>query len=284
MTSDFSATRSWRIGSRFLGVLIWLVLAVVMLFPFYWGLVTSFKPPPELNAFPPIFWPKQFSAVQNYQAVLEEMPMGRFFWNSFYVAAISTLGVLFTSSLGGYIFEKFNFRGKEILFLGIVATMMVPFPVRVIPLYIVFRDLGLLDTLAGLYVGALMSAYGIFLMRQFMKGIPSQLLDAARIDGSSEFRTFSRIVLPLCKPALSALGIFHFMSEWDSFLWPLLVIDSVNHRTLPLGLASYRHGFGMLEWNKIMASAMLAMIPVLIVFLIGQRHFIEGITLTGIKE
>jgi multiple sugar transport system permease protein len=222
--------------------------------------------------------------MENYLAVLDEMPMGRFYWNSLYVATISTVAVLFTSSLGGYIFEKFRFPGKEILFVGIVATMMVPFPVRVIPLYIIFRDLGLLDTLAGLYVGALMSAYGIFLMRQFMKGIPGQLLDAARIDGSSEFRTFSQIVLPLCKPAMSALGIFHFMTEWDSFLWPLLVIDSVQRRTLPLGLAAYRHGFGMLEWHKIMASAMLAMIPVLIVFLIGQRQFIEGITLTGIKE
>jgi multiple sugar transport system permease protein len=283
MTSASMTVRQWRISSLVLAALLWLGFATVMLFPFYWSLVTSFKPPRELTAFPPIFWPREFSAIANYRQVLQEIPMGRFYLNSLYVASVSTVAVLFTSSLGGYVFEKFRFPAKEVLFLGIVATMMVPFPVRVIPLYLIFRDLGLLDTLAGLYVGALMSAYGVFLMRQFMKGIPSELLDAARIDGSSEFGIYARIVLPLCKPALSALGIFHFMSEWDSFLWPLLVIDSMVRRTLPLGIASYRHGFGMLEWNKIMASAMLAMIPVVIVFLIGQRQFIAGITLTGLK-
>jgi multiple sugar transport system permease protein len=283
MTVASLPVRFQRGGVQAIKVLGWIALAAVMLFPFYWGLVTSFKPPTELTAYPPIFWPREFSALANYRKVLDDIPMGRFFLNSLYVAAVSTAAVLFTSSLGGYIFEKFDFRAKEFLFMGIVATMMVPFPVRVIPVYLVFRELHLLDTLPGLYVGALMSAYGIFLMRQFMKGIPTELLQAARIDGSSEFAIYARIVLPLCKPALSALGIFHFMSEWNSFLWPLLVIDNVNRRTIPLGVASYRHGFGQLEWNKIMASAMMAMIPVVVVFLLGQKQFIEGITLTGLK-
>lgn len=283
MTVVSAPLRTLRWGSQAIKLFLWVALALVMLFPFYWGLVTSFKPATELTAFPPIFWPHQFSALPNYQKVLEDIPMARFFFNSIYVATVSTVAVLFTSSLGGYLFEKFDFKGKELLFMGIVATMMVPFPVRVIPVYLLFKELALLDTLPGLYVGALMSAYGIFLMRQFMKGIPTELLQAARIDGSSEFGIYARIVLPLCKPALSALAIFHFMSEWNSFLWPLLIIDNVNRRTIPLGIASYRHGFGMLEWNKIMASAMMAMIPVVLVFLLGQKQFIEGITLTGLK-
>jgi multiple sugar transport system permease protein len=283
MTVVSAPLRTLRWGSQAIKLLLWVTLALVMLFPFYWGLVTSFKPPTELTVFPPIFWPHQFSALPNYKKVLDDIPMARFFLNSIYVASVSTVAVLFTSSLGGYIFEKFTFKGKELLFMGIVATMMVPFPVRVIPVYLLFKELRLLDTLPGLYVGALMSAYGIFLMRQFMKGIPSELLQAARIDGSSEFAIYARIVLPLCKPALSALAIFHFMSEWNSFLWPLLIIDNVNRRTIPLGIASYRHGFGMLEWNKIMACAMMAMIPVVVVFLMGQKQFIEGITLTGLK-
>ena len=283
MRATSLTVRGSRLGLSVVKVLLWLCLALLVLFPFYWGLMTSFKPLPEVSTDPPIFWPRKFSAVANYSLVLTEIPMGRYFLNSLYVAGVSTVAVLFTSSLGGYIFEKFRFPGKELLFIGIVATMMIPFPVRVIPVYLVFRSLGLLNTLPGLYVAALMSAYGIFLMRQFMKGIPSELLDAARIDGSAEFSIYATIVLPLCKPALSALGIFHFMSSWDSFLWPLLVIDSMSKQTIPLGLAQYRHTFGAWEWHKIMASAMMAMIPVVIVFLIGQRQFIEGITLTGLK-
>lgn len=273
-----------RLVSGVLKVLFWALLAVIMLFPFYWALITSFKPPPELTASPPIFWPNNFSAFENYTQVFQDIPINRYYLNSLYVAVVSTLAVLFTSSLGGYIFEKFHFRGKELLFWGIIATMMIPFPVKVVPMYLLFRDLGLLDTLPGLYVGALMSAFGIFLMRQYIKGIPNDLLDAARIDGSSEFSIYARIVVPLCKPALAALGIFHFMGEWDSFLWPLLVIDSTVRRTLPLGIATYGYGFGQSQWHLIMASAMLAMIPVLIVFLIGQRQFIAGITLTGLKR
>jgi multiple sugar transport system permease protein len=254
-----------------------------MLFPFYWGLVTSFKPPPELVTDPPIFWPRQFSAIRNYSIVLDEIPIIRYFFNSLYVSTVSTVAVLFTASLAGYIFEKINLPKKNLIFIGILATMMVPFPVRMIPIYLVFRDLHLVNTLPSLYVGALVSAYGIFLMRQFMKTVPSELLDAARIDGSSEFFIFARIAMPLCKPPLAALGIFHFMAEWDSFLWPLLMIDDRNLRTLPLGLALYRAGFGAMEWNKIMAGAMMAMIPVVVVYLVGQRQFIQGITLTGLK-
>jgi multiple sugar transport system permease protein len=254
-----------------------------MVFPLYWALVTSFKPPTDLLVDPPLFWPRQFSALENYAQVFREIPLGRFFFNSFYVASVSTLAVLFTSSLGGYIFEKLPVLGKEWIFVGIIATMMVPFPVRMISVYLLFRDLRLLDTLAGLYVGSLMSAYGIFLFRQFMKSIPSDLLDAARIDGCHELYIYARIVLPACTPALAALGIFHFMSMWDSFLWPLLVINDMQKRTVELGIAAYRASFGILEWNKIMAACIMAMLPVIVVFLLGQRHFIQGITMTGLK-
>ena len=275
--------RGSKIGLFMLRLVLWLCLIVLMLFPTYWGLITSFKPPPELITDPPIFWPHNFSAMENYRQVLRDIPMVRYYLNSLYVASVSTVAVVFTSSLGGYVFEKFSFPGKELFFIGIVATMMVPNPARMIPVYLIFRDLHLLDTLPALYVGALMTPYGVFLMRQFMKSIPSELVDAARIDGSGELGIYANIVLPLCKPALSALSIFRFMAAWNDFLWPLVVINTNTKRTVPLGIATYRNQFGMLEWNKIMASAMMAMIPVLVVFLIGQKHFIGGITLTGLK-
>ncbi|MBI2938912.1 MAG: carbohydrate ABC transporter permease [Chloroflexi bacterium] len=281
--------RSTRVSSQRLGLgalkaALWVALAVVMLFPTYWGLITSFKPPHELNTDPPIFWPQQWSIVENYSFVLTQIPIARYYLNSFYVAAVSTLAVLFTSSLAGYIFEEIDLKGKEYLFMGIIATMMVPFPVRMIPLYIIFRDLHLVNTLAGLYLGALTSAYGIFLMRQFMKTVPRELLDAARIDGAGEFSIFARIAMPLCTAPLAALGIFHFMYEWDQFVWPLLMIDDGDLRTLPLGLVAFRTGFGVQDWHKIMAGAMMGMIPVIIVYLLGQRHFVRGITLTGLKS
>jgi multiple sugar transport system permease protein len=283
MATTFLNKRGLQIGLSLIRLVSWLCLVCLMLFPIYWALITSFKPPYELVTDPPIFWPRDFSAIENYRQVFKDIPMARYFFNSLHVAAISTVSVLLTSSLAGYVFEKFRFPGRELFFMGIIAVMMVPGPVRLIPLYLIFSNLHLLDTLPALYVGALMTPYGVFLMRQFMTSIPSELVDAARIDGSSELGIYVNIVLPLCKPALSALGIFRFMTAWNDYLWPLIVINTNTKRTLPLGIATYRNQFGMLEWNKIMASAMIAMIPVLVAFLIGQRNFIGGITLTGLK-
>ncbi len=259
------------------------IIALILLTPFVWMISTSFKPSFEAIAFPPTFIPEDPVGLANYIRVLNDVPFFKFFLNSIYVAAFVTTGALFSSSLAGYIFAKFEFPGRDTLFLLILATMMIPFQVVLIPIFIIVKDLGLANTLWALIIPGLVSAFGIFLMRQFMKSIPSSLIDAARIDGCSEFRIYWNIIIPLSKPALSALGIFIFMANWDSFLWPVIVIEDIDKRTLPLGLVLFTQQFGTISYNLIMAGTVMAILPVIIVFLFAQRNFIQGITLTGLK-
>ena len=260
-----------------------LCVACIMLGPFAWMVSTSFKHNWDAISFPPRLLPTEFAGFGAYLRVFQEIPFFQFFLNSTMVAVAVTIGVLFTSSLSGYIFAKFDFWGRDFLFIAVLATMMVPFQVIVIPVYIIVNDFGLLNTLWALIIPRLVLAYGIFLVRQFMFGIPTDLIHAARIDGCSEFGIYARIILPLSKPVLSALGIFVFMFSWDDFLWPLLVIDDMGKRTLPLGLALFRQVFGTLDWNVVMAGTLLSVLPVLLVFFVLQRNFIQGITLTGFK-
>lgn len=258
-------------------------LCLIMLFPFLWMVFTSFKHNWDVVQFPPRILPQEFAGFVAYEKVFTEIPFFTFFKNSGITAIFVTLGTLFTSSLGGYVFAKFEFRGKRALFLMILATMMIPFDVICIPLYLLVRQMGLLNNLAALILPGLVSAYGIFLCRQFMGGIPDALVDASRIDGCSEFGIYFKIILPLSVPVLSALAIFTFMANWDSFLWPLIVLDDVSQKTLPLGMSMFRQTFGMARWNVIMAGAVVSILPVMAVFLAAQKNFIEGITLSGMK-
>lgn len=260
-----------------------IIIAIIMGFPFFWMISTSFKSSPEAIAFPPTIIPKNPVGVINYIRVLSDVPFFLFYGNSIIVAVAVTSACLLTSSLTGYIFAKFNFPGRNVLFTLILATMMIPFFVILIPIFIMVVSLGLVDTLWALIIPGLVSAFGIFLMRQYMASIPGELIDAARIDGCSEFGIYSRVILPLSKPALSALGIFIFTANWDSFLWPLIVIEDINKRTVPVGLALFTQQFGIPSYNLILAASVLAVLPVLIVFLLFQKNFIQGITLTGIK-
>jgi multiple sugar transport system permease protein len=260
-----------------------LLIAFIMALPFAWMLGTSFKPIDETVRFPPTFLPERAVGFANYQEVMTRAPFFLFFANSTVVAVAVTTGALLTSALAGYIFAKFTFWGRDTLFFMIVSTMMVPFHVVLIPIFLMTRALGLYNTLWALIVPGLVTAWGIFLMRQYMKSMPSELLDAARIDGASEMGIFARIVLPLSRPGLAALGIFIFMANWNSFLWPVIVIADAPKRTLPLGLAIFSQGFGITRWNLVMAATVLTCLPILIVFAIAQRSFIEGITLGGLK-
>lgn len=260
-----------------------IIIAVIMFFPFFWMISTSFKSSPEAIAFPPTIIPKNPVGLTNYIRVLSDVPFFLFYENSIIVAVAVTSACLLTSSLAGYIFAKFNFPGRDVLFIFILATMMIPFFVILIPIFIMVRSLGLVNTLWALIVPGLVSAFGIFLMRQYMVSIPGELIDVARIDGCSEFGIYSRIILPLSKPALSALGIFIFTLNWDSFLWPLIVIENINKRTVPLGLALFTQQFGTPSYNLILAASVMAVLPVMMVFLFFQKNFIQGITLTGIK-
>ena len=261
--------------------LLLLVGAVTMLTPLAWMVLASFKTLPEILAFPPTFLPEQVN-LDNYRAVFDTADFVRYFLNSVVIAAISVASVLITSSMAGYAFAKFSFPGRDVLFVVVLATLMIPFQVRVIPLYVLASDLHLLNTYAGMVMPTLVDAFGIFLMRQYMLSIPSELIESARVDGAGEFRIFVQIMLPLARPALSALTIFTLVVSWESFLWPLLVASSPEMYTLPLGLAQFAGRF-VDRTDLQMAAATLTVLPLLIAFLVMQKRFIEGMATTGMK-
>ena len=255
--------------------------AVIMIVPFVWMLTTSLKGDQQAYIVPPIWIPNPF-VWGNYKTVWQALPFDRFLINSAIVSILTTVGQLATCSMGAFAFARLRFPGREKLFLIYLGTMMIPFQVTMIPIFILVKNLQWLDTYQGVVVPGLFSAYGTFLLRQFFMSIPSELEDAAKIDGCGHWRIFWNIILPLSKPAMATLGIFVFMWSWNNFMWPLLVIRSLEMNTLPLGL-SYFLGQYTIYWNLLMADTMIALGPVLIVFLLAQRYFVEGITLTGLK-
>ncbi len=255
---------------------------VVMVTPFVWMLLTSFKPAPELTRF--AFLPVN-PTLENYVRVLTTSSFGRWYLNSVLVATISTASVIFFDSLVGYTLNKFEFPGKNLIFIGILGTLMVPTEMLIIPWYTMSVDFGWHVGMAqywGIAFPGVITATGIFLMRQFFDGVPSELLDAARIDGVGEFGIWWRIAMPLVKPAIAALAIFNFIGNWNAYLWPLIVANGRDFYTLPVGLSFFR-GESTTEWEKIMTAASLASIPLLVVFLLFQRQIIKGIALTGLK-
>ncbi len=259
-----------------------IVFAIIFLFPFIWMVLSTFKTQNELMAFPPRLLPKSFS-FSNYKEIFDTVPFGKFYINSLIVTTCAVFLQLLTSSMAGFAFAKYDFRGKNGIFKTLVSAMMIPFPVTIIPLYIMVYSLGMVDTYAAMIVSGCVSIFGTFLMRQFIMGIPNDLLEAARIDGCGEWMIYTKIILPNIKPVLSALGIFGFMSSWNAFLWPLLVVNDNRHRTVQLGVQFFSQQYGDLVHLKITAAAM-AVIPIVIVYLILQKQFIQGITMTGMKE
>lgn len=254
----------------------------IMIVPFMYMVGTSFKPPPEVISWPPTLWPEN-PTLENYASLRTAAPFGRFFLNSIIVAAVSTLGIISTSTLAGYIFSKFRFPGRNILFIILLSTAMVPFETYLIPLYLIARNLKLINTYAGLVGPYLIMSFGIFLMRQNIgSAIPDELLDAARIDGASEWRIFFQIIIPLSKSAISALGILAFMQAWAAFIWPLILATEREMYTMEVGLSIFQRRF-TIEYGSITAGSTISIVPILIIFLILRRHIIRGITLTGLK-
>jgi multiple sugar transport system permease protein len=257
--------------------------AVVMLFPFFWMLNASLMTSAEIQRQPPVWLPAQ-PQLGNYARLFDAMPVGRMYLNSLIITGCTVLGVLFTSSLAGFAFAKYRFPGKSLLFYAILATQMIPFFVTLIPVFYIVRQLGWINSYQGLIIPGLTSAYGIFLMRQFILSIPDELLDAARIDGASEPMIYIRIVLPLVTPALATLGTFVFIGSWNAFLWPLLVTTSRDLWTVPLGLNSLRtFASEARNLDLLMAGTTLSVLPTLVLFIFLQRYFIRGIALTGLK-
>ena len=257
--------------------------AIVMVTPFLWMIDASLMTSQEIITQPPVLLPAE-PQFQNYPELLEVLPFPRLYLNSIIITGATVLGVLFTSSIAGFAFAKYQFPGKELLFYLILATMMIPFFITLIPVFYIIRQLGWVNSFQGVAVPAMFSAYGIFLMRQFIIGIPDELLDAARIDGASEPLIYWRIIRPLVTPALATLGTFTFIGSWNAFLWPLLVINNRDMMTVPLGLNSLRlFAAEQVNINLMMAGTVLSVLPTLIIFVFLQRYFIRGIALTGLK-
>jgi multiple sugar transport system permease protein len=256
--------------------------AIPMLVPFVWMVSSAFKPLPEVMRIPPTWIPVHPTGA-NFVVLFSQLPFGRYFLNSVLVAALVVAGVLVVSAMAGYAFSKFRFPGQDLLFIVMLASLMVPFQVRMIPLYLLSIRLHLTDTLLGVAFPWLFDAFGIFMMRQFIQTIPTDLIEAARIDGAGEIRIFWTIVLPLIRPALAALGIFTLVGNWEEFLWPLIVTSSDSSRTIPVGLQRFSEQYmSNIHWQ--MAGATVAVAPLIIAFFFFQKQFIQGIALTGLRQ
>jgi multiple sugar transport system permease protein len=261
-------------------IVLWAGLAVVAL-PFIWMVLSSFKTLPEFYSFD--FFPKSWS-FEAYKQIFSQTQFLRWYENSIIVGVVVTVSELFFASLVGYTLAKFTFRGNRAIFLLILSTMMIPTELLVIPWYVMSSEFGWTDTYWGIMFPGMIEAFGVFLMRQFMLGVPNDLLDAARIDGMSEFGVFFKVVLPQVKPALAALGILSFLGNWNAYLWPVIAISTESMRTLPVGMSLFSTAdAGGLQWNLIMAMSTLAVIPIVIVYFVFQRRIVEGIAMTGLK-
>ncbi len=272
------APHFWRgVQYLFLGA-----IAVVMLIPLLWLISTAFKSPTEnIFQFPPQFLPQQ-PTLNNFVRVWETQPFGRYFWNSLLVATLTVTLNLISSALAAYPLARLNFVGKDWIFAAVVSTIMIPFQIVMIPLYILTVQLGLRNTYLGVIFPAIASAFGIFLLRQAFQGVPKDLEEAARMDGCSELGIWWHVMLPAVRPALVTLAIFVFIGSWSEFLWPLIVLDEPNYYTLPLGVATLAGTFS-LDWRLIAAGSVISIAPILIFFLLMQRYIVPSEVGSGVK-
>lgn len=255
--------------------------AVALVFPFLWMVSGAFKDSLEVVKMPPQLLPDKFN-FDNFIEIRKYFPIERFLLNSIFVSTATTILQLLFCSMAAFVFAKFSFKGREALFMLYLVTLMIPRQVTLVPLFIIFSRLKLTDTMLGLILPDIFSAFGTFLLRQHMMTIPDSFLEAAYMDGASHFKVFSRIILPLSKPALATFGVFAFMNSWNNFLWPLIIVNSKELMTLPLGLTKLT-GRWSTEWNILMAGNVISFIPILIVYLFAQKYFIKGLTLGGNK-
>ncbi|MET8049025.1 MULTISPECIES: carbohydrate ABC transporter permease [unclassified Streptosporangium] len=261
-------------------LLVWLG-ALVMLFPFAWAVITSITPSDAVLAVPPDFTPDNAS-LDAYGKLLETLPFWRIVANSAWIGAASTALQLVTSAMAAYAFARLPFPGRGALFAVYLATLMMPLPVLVVPLFIEMRTFNLVDTYFALLAPTIASAFGVFLLRQAINQVPKEFDEAAVLDGAGHFRIFVYVVLPLIRPALATFAIFGFMASWNSYLWPLIIIKSPEFMTLPLGLATL-HGQFTTEWDVVMAGSVISVVPILILYVFAQKHVIASVAQSGLK-
>jgi putative chitobiose transport system permease protein len=271
--------KSWKWIRTYLGLGI---LALVMLLPLIWLVSTAFKSPSEnIFQFPPQFWPQQ-PTLRNFVKVWETNPFGRYLFNSVVVATLTVILNLLFCSLAAYPLARLTFRGREVIFALIVSTILIPFQIVMIPLYILAVQLDLRNTYLGLILPGLASAFGIFLMRQAFQGVPHELEEAARMDGCSELGIWWHVMLPMVRPALTTLAIFVFIGSWSDFLWPLIILDEPTYYTLPLGVAKLAGTFS-LDWRLIAAGSVISIAPILAFFVGMQRYIVPTEVGSGVK-
>jgi multiple sugar transport system permease protein len=268
---------------RLIAYIVLILGSLAMIVPFAWMVSTSLKPEGTVFTFPPVWIPHPVR-WDNYVTLFSLVPFGNAFVNSVIVATAATVGQVLSASLAAYAFARLRFRGKNVLFIIFLATMMVPSQVTLIPTFILFRAIGWINTLLPLTVPAFFgSAFGIFLLRQFFLTLPRELFEAAVIDGASPPHMYWRIALPLAKPALATFGVFVFMGSWNDLITPAIYLNDMSKMTLPLVLAEFNNAFGADYTAHTMAGAVLSVLPLLIAFLLAQKYFVQGITLTGLK-
>lgn len=255
--------------------------AASMLVPFLWMISTSLKTNQFVLSMPPEFFSRPLS-IESYQRLLDILPFGRMMINSLVIAVLVTLGQLITSSMGAYAFARMQFRGKNALFLIYLATMMVPSQVTIVPLFILMRYLGWINTYQAIISPMVFTAFGTFLMRQYFLTIPKELEEAAFIDGATHWTVFWKIIMPVSRPVQATLAVFAFMQAWNAYLWPLFVTNDEFKMTLPVGLALL-HGRYLTQWNLVMAGAVVTVIPMLIIYLFAQEYFVKGVVTSGLK-
>lgn len=257
------------------------VAALVMVFPFAWSVSTSLQAKETLLRIPPQLIPRS-PTLDSYRELMQLIPFTRIVMNSAVVTVVATTLQVITSAMAGYALARFRFRGRQVLFLLYLGTLMVPFQVTIVPLFILMRWLGWINTLQALILPGIASAFGVFLFRQYFLQMPNEFEEAAALDGASPWRTFWSVAFPYARPAAATHGILAFMASWNAFLWPLFVARNEQAMTLPVGLATL-HGRFATDWNLVMAGSVIAVIPVIVVFALVQRHISEGLLLGGVR-
>ncbi len=276
-----SVGRAGRGAGKLLVYLLLAVFGVLMVMPFYWMIVTSLQIPQNLIAFPPKWWP-QPPTLEHYGAATEKAPFLLYYRNSFIVAAISVSCSVVFGLFAGYAFAVYRFPLQNFLFILMLSTLMVPIQVTSVSLYILMARFGWIDTFPGILAPNFASAFGVFFMRQTIKGMPTDLIDAARIDGAGEIRIVSTIIGPLVKSVMATVALILFIDSWNDFLWPVIVINSERLRTLPVGIAFFKDPY-RISFGPLMAAASIATVPTIVVYLFVQRFIIKGIATTGLK-
>lgn len=270
-----SPLRRWAVRT------VMIVIGVVMFFPFAWMVASAFKSNKEVLAYPPTLLPEEWHP-ENFVRVFTDVPFALYMMNSAVVAVTVTAFALILHAMSGYALATLRFRGREAIFIGVIATMMVPFYSLLVPLLNISKTLGWIDSFAGLIIPWIPHAFGIFLMRQHFLSFPRELKDAAAVDGAGALRTFFQVALPTAYPMLASLGIIYFIGNWDRFLWPLIITNSPGLLTVPLGLVQFQGQYST-QWALLMAAAVIASIPTLVLFVVLQKRIVAGVTMSGIK-